>query len=107
MHFKGLHKGVGNASDKKFWVSGDLFAVHQASLNPHLFHCCNPLDGIEIKDFFGLRVITSCRVVSCEAEDILDPQGQGTQKVTLKGNTVPIPCCHLQDGFYPHVQENL
>ena len=47
------------------------------------------LDGVDIVNVLGFRVVAEALVVARQAQDVVDSQCRGTQNVALNGDPVP------------------
>ena len=79
------------------WAAeGGLTFLSKCLLHPpEKFHGLADIDQryrYRFVDLWANPEVLERRVVSCQAENILNSQGEGTEKVTLEGNAVSIPC---------------
>ena len=98
---EGIGKWVGRAAKEETGFTAlDLFTALKPFSIPHLPNHAQELDGIHIKDTLGPRMVAKFLMVPGQAEQVLQPQGRGSQQVALHTDPVPVPAGHLDDRFH-------
>ena len=63
--------------------------------------------GIQVEHGLGLGMVAHLGVVAGEAQDVVNAQHSGTQKVRLQGDAVPVPAGQLEDGVQAGILQHL
>ena len=104
--FKGLGKWVGCRANKEFRRHIDILAIQESAFIPHGFDRVDQLHGVNVKDIFGLRMITESLMVAGKAEHIPDPMGIDPKNIALYGQAVAIATDHLKIGLQTLLQQD-
>jgi hypothetical protein len=68
-------------------------------------HLVQELDGFKFIHRPSLLLIPSTHWIAGETQQIANPQGMGTEQISLQGNPVAIPTGHLEHRFQPGIQQ--
>jgi len=81
-----------------------------AHVDPPVAHDPSDLDGVDgvdVVDRLGLRVVAGRDVVAGHQADVPGPQRHRAHQVGLQCQAIPIPAGELDDGFHAPVQQEM
>ncbi len=96
---EGRHKRVDGCAQEEAWLGRDLAPAEKDALVADDARRAQELDGVEVEDALGLRLVAGADVVAREAEHVVHAQRGCAQDVALDGDAVAVAAADLQDGF--------
>ena len=87
-----------------------LVKVPAAHVHPLVAHApcdVDGVDGVDVVDRLGLRMISGRDVVAGHQADVSGPERHRAHQVGLQGQAIPVPAGELDDRFHAPVQQEV
>ncbi len=99
--FIGLGKGVSRRAQEQAGWGGQFAPAEEHTLVAHDTRRAQQLDGVEIENALGLRLVAHRHVVPRQAEHVAHAHRRRAQQITLNGNAVAVAARDLKDRLVP------